>query len=88
MLQRAIKQNKAHKGLLRKGGSLFMCLGHTPRRCFRPMHKDLPRVVCEIFDVVLVKKWKKVRSEVLHSSYRCNHLHLRTPRMSRRAGSR
>ena len=44
-----------HHGLLvhlPQRGHLFTCL---TIRCFRPMHKDLPRVISEIYDMVGVR---------------------------------
>ena len=52
-----------HHGLLvhlPHRGHLFTCL---TIRCFRPMHKDLPRVISEIYDMVgvRVRVWVRFR---------------------------
>ena len=69
--KRRKKQRKAAKegenteddhdhGFLRRGGNLFTCL---TIRCFRPMHKDLPRVIAEVYEMVLSKKWKSLTAQ-------------------------
>ena len=71
MLKRRKKRRKEAKegekteddhdhGFLRRGGNLFTSL---TIRCFRPMHKDLPRVIAEIYDLVLSKKWKSLTDQ-------------------------
>eukprot|EP00964_Phaeocystis_antarctica_P012388 scaffold6829_cov48-Phaeocystis_antarctica.AAC.1 len=47
-------------GFLRRGGNLFTCL---TIRCFRPIHKDLPRVIAEIYEMVLSKKWNSLTEQ-------------------------